>query len=194
MKFNIIYLDPAWYFPKRNNLKTKFGGGITDKYPPMKIEDIKNLPIQDLADDNCAIFMWITTSMTSDSDIIDKLSLLKHWGFKIPNIAFNWKKEYKNGKTHFGTGYYTKSGSELCILGIKGKMKPISNYISSIVESPLEYHSKKPDIIADKIVELFGDLPRIELFARQPRNGWITIGQELSGLDIKDDIKRIIEL
>ena len=90
----------------------------------------------------------------------------------------------------FGVGYYTKSNTEICLLGIKGRMKPVSNYISEVVladEFPdyaviakREKHSKKPDIIRDKITELFGDLPRIELFARQEAEGWDSWGNEVT--------------
>ena len=58
-------------------------------------------------------------------------------------------------------------------------MKPISNKISSVIIAPREEHSKKPDIVREKIVELFGDLPRIELFARQPTPGWDVWGNEV---------------
>ncbi len=186
-KHNLIYLDPPWWFPPRNNSKSKFGGGVTNKYPTMKLDEIKNIDIGSISDDNCAMFMWVTTSSTSDSNLQEKLALFEYWGFKLVNIAFNWiKTNPKSGTPFFGTGYYTKSGSELCFLGIKGKMKPISNYVSSTIISPIEEHSKKPDIIRDKIVELFGDLPRIELFARNMHDGWTCIGNEIDGKDIKN--------
>lgn len=125
-KYNIIYLDPAWYFNSRNNTNTRFGGGITDKYPVMKLEEIKKINVPSLADENCALFMWATTS-TGDSNLAEKLQLFKHWGFRLVNIGFTWVKVNPNKMTpFFGTGYYTKSNAEHCFLGIKGKMKPIS--------------------------------------------------------------------
>ena len=188
-KYSIIYLDPSWYFPPRNNSSTRFGGGITNKYPVMKLDEIKKINIPSLAEDNCAMFMWVTTSSTSDSNLAQKLQLFEHWGFKLVGEAFNWvKTNPKSGTPFFGIGYYTKSGSEKCYLGIKGKMKPVSNYVSSTIIAPREAHSKKPDIVRDKIVELFGDLPRVELFARQNYEGWDAIGNQLNGIDLRDFI------
>lgn len=187
-KYNIIYLDPAWYFNSRNNTNTRFGGGITDKYPVMKLEEIKKINVPSLADENCALFMWATTS-TGDSNLAEKLQLFKHWGFRLVNIGFTWVKVNPNKMTpFFGTGYYTKSNAEHCFLGIKGKMKPISNNVSSLIISPREEHSKKPDIVRDKIVELFGDLPRCELFARQEVQGWDCFGNEINGKDLREII------
>lgn len=77
-------------------------------------------------------------------------------------------------------GYYTRSNSELCLLGIKGKpLDRLSHSISQILVAPVEKHSKKPAIVRDKIVQLFGDLPRIELFARQKTEGWDVWGNEV---------------
>lgn len=186
-KYNIIYADPCWWFPPRNNPNSKFGGGVTNKYPVMKLDEIKQLDIPSICEDNCAMFMWVTTSSTSDSNLADKLQLFEHWGFRLVGEAFNWvKTNPKSGTPFFGPGYYTKSGSEKCYLGIKGKMKPVSNYVSSTIIAPREAHSKKPDIIRDKIVELFGDLPRVELFARQTASGWSSLGNEIDGQDLRD--------
>lgn len=185
-KYNIIYLDPPWRFNSRNNNKTKFGTGVTNKYQTMSLDEIRALNIGDLADENCAIFMWATTS-TGDSNLEQKLKLFEEWGFKLVNIGFTWVKLNPKSKTpFFGIGYYTKSNAEHCFLGIKGKMKPISNNVSSLVISPREKHSKKPDIIRDKIIELFGDLPRIELFARESTKGWDCLGNEIDGKDIRE--------
>lgn len=186
-KYNIIYLDPAWKFNARNNTNTKFGGGTTNKYPTMSLEEIKQLDIPSLADDNCAIFMWCTTS-TGDSNLAQKLQLFEHWGFRLVNHAFTWVKlNPKSYTPYFGTGYYTKANIENCYLGIKGKMKPVSNSVSSLVIAPREEHSKKPDIIRNKIVELFGDLPRCELFARQQVDGWDCYGNQLkNSYDLRD--------
>lgn len=185
-KYNIIYLDPAWFFNPRNNPNTKFGGGVTNKYPVMKIDEIKKIDIPSIADENCAMFMWATTSSTNDSNLEDKLSLFRHWGFELKNEGFTWvKTNPKSGTPFFGTGYYTKSNAEHCYLGIKGKMKPVSNRVSSLIISPRERHSKKPDETRDRIVELFGDVPRIELFSRQNVEGWDCMGFDINGKDVR---------
>ena len=65
------------------------------------------------------------------------------------------------------------------MLGIKGKMPVVDKTVSSVVMTNREKHSKKPDIIRDKIVQLYGDIPRIELFARETADGWDSWGNEL---------------
>ena len=81
--------------------------------------------------------------------------------------------------------------AELCIIATKGKIKRVSNSVHQIVDTPIEKHSKKPDIVREKIVELVGDLPRIELFARQKVDGWVCLGNEIDGLDINKAIEKI---
>jgi N6-adenosine-specific RNA methylase IME4 len=174
-KYNIIYADPPWTYPKRNNKNTKFGGGAMGHYPTLSFDDIYNLPIKNLADENCALLLWVTFPKLNKC-----MKTFEHWGFEYKTIAFNWvKTNKKNDKPFFGVGYYTKSNTEVCLLGVKGKMKPISNYVSSVVIEPRDIHSKKPSSIRDKIVQLFGDIPRVELFAREKTDGWDIWGNEL---------------
>jgi N6-adenosine-specific RNA methylase IME4 len=75
-------------------------------------------------------------------------------------------------------GRWTRSNAEICLIGVKGKPKRLSAGVHSVIESPIERHSKKPDIVREKIIELVGDLPRIELFARNSTEGWDTWGNE----------------
>lgn len=109
------------------------------------------------------LFMWATFPQMQEA-----LDLIKAWGFTYKTVAFSWVKTVKDGsKPAFGVGYYTRNNVEVCLLGVKGKpFKEVGN-MSSVVISPREEHSKKPDIVRDKIVELCGDIPRIELFARK---------------------------
>lgn len=178
-KYRIIYLDPPWKYNARRNSKTKFGGGAMKHYPVMSVDEIAKLPIPQLADHNCAIFMWCTTSK-GDSDLIQKLALIKQWGFRLVNEGFTWVKlNPKNQKYFFGVGTYTKSNCEHCYLGIKGNMSVVSNDVSSLIVAPREQHSKKPAIVRKNIVKLFGNLPRIELFARETADGWDCWGNEV---------------
>lgn len=185
-KYNIIYADPPWKFNNRNNSNTKFGGGVTDKYPTMSIEEIKNLNIPSIASDDCALLMWCTTSK-GDSTLADKLQLFEHWGFRLVNIGFSWIKTNKNNnKPFFNVGHYTHIGAEHCFLGIKGSMEVKDKSVSGLIISPREEHSKKPDIVRDEIVKLFGDVPRIELFSRQKVDGWDYIGNDIDDKDIRE--------
>ena len=174
-KYNIIYADPPWKYNSRNNINTRFGGGVFNKYSLMTMEEIKSLPISNLAEENCALFLWCTFPY------LDKqIKLFDYWGFRYCTLGFSWiKTNSKNGKPFFGVGYYAKSNCEICLMGMKGQLKPISNKVSSVIISPRREHSKKPDEVRNKIVELFGDLPRIELFAREKVEGWNSWGNEI---------------
>ena len=132
-KYNIIYADPAWSYNDKRTGK-KMSGGASNHYNTMKIEDIKKLPIQDIADDNCMLFMWVTFP-----NLQEGLDTIKAWSFKYKTLGFSWIKTNKNnGKPFFGIGYYTKSNCEVCLIGVKGKPIKRSNYVSSVIISPRE--------------------------------------------------------
>ena len=174
-RYEIIYADPPWRYNARNNPNTKFGGGVHAHYPTMSFEEIKELPIEKITAEDCALFLWTTFPY------IDKqLEVFSAWGFEYKTLGFSWiKLNKRNQQPFFGTGYYTKSNCECCLLGIKGKMKPISNYVSSCLILPRREHSRKPDEVRTAIVRLFGDRPRIELFAREQTVGWDCWGNEV---------------
>jgi site-specific DNA-methyltransferase (adenine-specific) len=126
------------------------------------------------------LFMWATFPQLQEA-----LDVMKAWGFKYKTLGFSWiKTNRKNGKPFFGIGYYTKSNCEVCLIGVKGKPIKKSNSVSSVIISPIEGHSKKPDIVRQKIVEMCGDIPRLELFARQKSEGWDVWGNEVES-DVK---------
>jgi len=172
-KYNIIYADPAWSF-KTYSDKGK-GKSPDNHYSVMSLEDIKDLPLQDIADDNCILFIWVTFPLLKESfEVIDA------WGFTYKTVGFNWvKKNKKTDSWFWGLGYWTRANAELCLIATKGTIKRQSASVHQVIDTPIERHSKKPDIVRDKIVELVGDLPRIELFARETADGWDSWGNEL---------------
>lgn len=174
-KYQIILADPPWKYNSRANHKTRFRGGACGHYNLMTMEDIKNLPIPELADNNSVLFMWCTFPYLDE-----QIKLFKHWGFRYRTLGFSWiKTNSKNNKPFFGVGYYAKSNCEVCLMGMKGQLKPVSNKVSSVVISPRRLHSQKPDEVRENIIKLFGDLPRIELFAREKIEGWDVWGNEV---------------
>lgn len=141
----------------------------------MKYEEIAGLPISRISAENSVLFLWVTFP-----NLKEGINLFNDWGFAYKTLGFSWiKTNQKNGKPFFGIGYYAKSNCEVCLMGIKGRIAPISNKISSCVISPRRQHSQKPDEVRNRIVELFGDKPRIELFARQQADGWDCWGNEV---------------
>jgi site-specific DNA-methyltransferase (adenine-specific) len=171
-KYQIIYADPPWSYQNGSVPQ----GGVNAQYPTMKLEDIKKLPIAELADDTCVLMMWATFPQIQEA-----LDVVKAWGFKYKTLGFSWLKTNKDGSPFFGIGYYAKSNQEVCLLAVKGKAHSLvkSNSVSSFVSTGRTKHSEKPQIFRDKIIELFGDIPRIELFARQKTEGWDVWGNEV---------------
>lgn len=172
-KYQIIYADPPWGYKDKARSGKR---GACFKYDVMTIEDIKNLQIKDISDDNCILFLWVTFPMIQEG-----LDTIKSWGFQYKTIGFNWVKKNKKSNSWFwGMGNWTRSNSEICLIGIKGNPKRINAGVHSVIDTPIEGHSKKPDMVRDRIIELVGDLPRIELFARQKTEGWDIWGNELT--------------
>lgn len=168
-KYSIIYADPPWQYQHRGC------EGAADKhYETISMDELGKLPIPRIADENCVLFLWMTFPKLEE-----QLPLFRMWGFRYITLGFSWiKTNAKDGKPFFGIGNYAKSNCEVCLMGLKGKMKPVSNKVSSCIISPRREHSRKPDEVRERIVELFGDKPRIELFARQTTSGWDCWGDE----------------
>ena len=168
--YSIIYADPPWQYQR-----SKVQGAAENHYPTMSIQEICRLPVAELAAKDCALFLWVTFPQLQDA-----MKLFEAWGFTYKTLGFAWVKQNKSGKGFFfGMGYWTRSNVEICLLGIKGHPKRISKSISQLIISPLEQHSKKPDEARERIVALMGDVPRVELFARQTAPGWDVWGNEV---------------
>jgi len=172
-KYNIIYADPAWHFKTYSNKGQK--RSALRHYDTMDIDNIYDLPVKSICDDDCILFLWVIDSMLPQA-----LEVIKRWGFKYKTVAFTWVKQNKKSEGYFtGMGYYTRCNPEQCLLATKGKIKRLSKSVRQLIVSKLEDHSKKPDSVRDRITELCGDLPRIELFARQRVKGWDCWGNEV---------------
>ena len=173
-KYNIIYADPPWSYKTWN---AKDGHkSASAHYTTMAKEDIQAMgdTIKNIAADDCVLFLWVTMP-----NLPEGIELIEKWGFTYKTCAFSWVKTYRSGKPVMGLGYWTRSNNELCLLATRGGLRRVSNSVSQIViEQPRE-HSRKPDCVRDRIVELMGDLPRIELFARQYADGWDCWGNEV---------------
>ena len=186
-RYGLIYADPPWRYNQRSaHKKTKFGGGAGGHYETMSIEEIKNLPAGRLADDTCALAMWVTGShMHHGRDVI------RAWGFNhVESVLFVWvKTTNRTGKPFYGTGYYTGGNAEYVLLGRKKQPSVTKRGVSQIILEPHPrkngkiIHSAKPECVRDHLVTLFGDIPRVELFARQTALGWDSIGDQLDTSD-----------
>lgn len=175
-KYKIVYADPPWQFNNKNT-----GGGMksgaSHKYNIMSVEDICSLRVDLIAGDNCVLFMWYVGAMPGAA-----LRVISTWGFKLKTMSgFTWVKTTKNKKLFFGMGFWTRQCSEQCLIAVKGKPKRIVRNMRNVVFTGYDGHNVKPDIFRKKIVELMGDIPRIELFARQRVSGWDAFGDQIEG-------------
>lgn len=140
----------------------------------MSLNDIKKLPIEALSQNDCVLFMWVTFPFLEKG-----LEVIKAWGFTYKTCGFTWvKKCKKSNGWFFGNGYWTRANAEICLLATKGNPKRVSKSVHQICDARIREHSRKPDEIRDRITDLLGDLPRIELFARQNVDGWDRWGLE----------------
>ena len=180
MKYKIIYADPPWQYRDKRDKHPRICGGARSHYSTMPLEDIKKLPIESISDDNAMLFLWATFPMLKEA-----LEVIEAWGFTYKTLGFSWIKTYPNGKPFFGIGWYTKSNAEVCLIGIRGKPWKASNSVSSVIISTKGKHSEKPPEVREKIVQFLGDVPRIELFAREVIDGWDRWGNQVpSSLEV----------
>lgn len=181
-KYNIIYADPPWkYGSKHYQSDGRDFVSLKKHYDSMTNDEIKNLKIKNICDKDCACFLWVT-----DSHLKEGIEVLESWGFKYKTIAFVWIKKYATGKFCYNFAPYTLKSSEICLLGIKGsvgKFKKANNIKQLVIEERTK-HSKKPDEVRLRIEKLFGNISRVELFAREKNEGWDSWGNE-----IKNDIE-----
>lgn len=172
-KYSIIYADPPWQYKVYS--KKGLGRSAESHYPTMELEDIQALPVGELADTDCVLFMWTTIPLLKDC-----FSVMKAWGFEYKTVAFVWiKQNRKSDSLFWGMGHWTRANAELCMLATKGHPKRKSAGVHQVIISHIEEHSKKPDIVRHRIIELVGDLPRVELFAREKADGWDAWGNEV---------------
>ena len=133
------------------------------------------MPVADLAAPDSALFLWATFPQLPEA-----LRLIEAWGFTYKSVAFVWLKKNKKADSWFyGLGFWTRGNAEICLLATKGHPKRQAANIHQFIISPIEAHSKKPDEARVKIISLMGDLPRVELFARQTPPGWAVTTQKL---------------
>jgi N6-adenosine-specific RNA methylase IME4 len=170
-KYSVIYADPPWSF-KTYSDKGK-DRSPENHYSTMNFKDSCNLPVNNIANDNSVLLMWIT------DPLLDKaFKVIDAWGFKYKTVGFTWAKTNRKKLGFFtGLGYWTRGNPEMCLLATKGKPKRISKSVPQLVVEQRREHSRKPDIMYNHIENLL-DGPYIELFARTKRKGWDCWGNQ----------------
>lgn len=173
-KYKIIYADPPYRFSQGINPRKTFNKLATEElhlhYQTLSDQQIINLDIGQIADDQCVLFLW-----TTDAHLEVAIKAINNWGFKYKTVAFVWNK--KRGFM----GKWTVKQCEICLLATKGTAHKLLKSFKekSYLEELKTVHSKKPVEVIKRIERMFGDLPRIELFAREKTPGWDVWGNEV---------------
>lgn len=171
MKYQIIYADPPWSY---NDRMSGHSFSLDHEYETQSSDWIGNLPVATLADKDCTLFMWAVSPLLPEA-----LEVMDEWGFHYVTVAFCWSKLTKHGHRVSNLGRWTMGNVELCLLGRKGRPARVTKNVKQLVESERTFHSRKPDEVRQRIVQLMGDVPRIELFAREKPPGWHVWGNEV---------------
>lgn len=176
-KYRLIYADPPWTY--RDAAKDgQRGAGF--KYPVMNVADICRLPVWDLADsDSCLLAMWWVPTQPMEA-----LKVMEAWGFRLMTMkGFTWHKTNRvKGNSAIGMGHMTRANSEDCLFAVRGRRpERLDASICQHVTAPRMEHSAKPPVIRELLSRLLGDVPRIELFARQSSHGFDVWGNQCEG-------------
>lgn len=180
-RYSVIYADPPWKF--KTFSEKGLGRSAEAWYDCLSIDEICALPIENLAADNCVLLMW-----TTDPFLRESFRVIDAWGFTFKTVGFYWAKtspriEMGSNYVHtehsfpIGTGYWTRANPEQCLLSTRGQPKRLNSDVRKLCISDRREHSRKPDEIYSRIERLCSG-PYIELFARQRRDGWDSLGDE----------------
>jgi N6-adenosine-specific RNA methylase IME4 len=172
VRYGAILTDPPWSFKTYTSSGTTPHRGVHDHYGVMSIDDMKAMPVADIALPDCALFMWVV-----DSHFDDALALGRAWGFAFKTCAFVWVKTTIGGDPHISMGYWSRKQTEQCWLFTHGKPRRLGKGVRQIIQAPRREHSRKPDEIYERVQSLVGG-PYIEMFARQRYPGWSQWGNQ----------------
>lgn len=171
VRYGAIMADPPWHFAVRSPKGD--GRSASQHYSTMSLQQIKDLPVADWADLDCALFLWAIDPM-----IPQAIEVMEAWGFSYKTVAFMWAKTNKSGSGFFtGMGYWTRANAETCLLGTRGSPKRQAKDVRRLIVAPRREHSRKPDEAAQRVMRLVQG-PYLEMFARQRREGWDAWGME----------------
>jgi N6-adenosine-specific RNA methylase IME4 len=141
----------------------------------MDLDWIRRLPVKDLVAEDAGLALWVYGPMLREAfDVMDS------WGFNYKSDLFTWEKVTIAGAPAFGTGYYTRKSTEQLLYATRGRgLQRIDRAVPQCIRAPRREHSRKPDEVIKGLERLFGQVCRLELFARQQRPGWVVWGNEI---------------
>jgi N6-adenosine-specific RNA methylase IME4 len=174
LSYDLIMADPPWSY--KNYSRKGEHKGAAAQYACMSLEDIKALPVGQLAKPDAILMLWATNPLLDQA-----FAVMKGWGFQF-KTAGHWAKKTKNGKLAFGTGYILRAAGEPFLIGTIGSPKT-SRSCRSVIEGLVREHSRKPEEAYEWAASLMSHAQRCELFSRQSRHGWDSWGNEVGKFD-----------
>ena len=141
--------------------------GSMAKYPVMSLQEIKSLPIQDIAAKDSVLFLWATAPLLPEA-----IEVMRAWGYQYKGSLY-WRKIMS-----LGMGFWFRNQVEQLLFGVRGKIKAFRIQKANFIQTKALRHSQKPEEFR-KLIEETDLKPRIELFARQKAVGWDAWGNEI---------------
>lgn len=173
-KFSTILADPPWQFQNRTGKMAPEHKRL-QRYPTMKLQEIKDLPIQAVIKEPAHLYLWVPNALLSEG-----LEVMEHWGFHYKSNIIWYKITKDGGPDRRGVGFYFRNVTEVLLFGVRGKkvrtLKP-GRTQPNIIAARKREHSRKPDEQYD-IIESCSWGPYLELFARGSRKNWFTWGNQ----------------
>lgn len=173
-KFGTILADPPWQFQNRTG-KIAPEHKRLQRYDTLALEEIKALPISDMATEVCHLYLWVPNALLPEG-----LAVMKAWGFQYKSNLVWHKIRKDGGPDGRGVGFYFRNVTEMILFGVRGKnartLAPGRSQVNYIATRKRE-HSRKPDEQYE-IIEACSSGPYVELFARGERPGWVAWGNQ----------------
>ncbi|MCK5613307.1 S-adenosylmethionine-binding protein [Candidatus Pacearchaeota archaeon] len=173
-KFSTILADPPWQFQNRTGKMAPEHKRLS-RYPTMPLKEIRELPVEAIVDDTAHLYLWVPNALLADG-----LQVMEHWGFTYKTNLIWYKIRKDGGPDRRGVGFYFRNVTEIILFGVRGKnartLQPGRSQ-ENIISSRKREHSRKPDEQYD-IIESCSWGPFLELFARGPRKGWVSWGNQ----------------
>ncbi len=165
--FRVIVADFPWPY---DNSDQHDGSRGHIPYPAMSIEQGLAMAdeLEKLAhEDGCVLAFWVTNAF-----IPEAVAMVQAWGF-------SWRTMFTWDKQRDGIGTWGRGRTEHLIIAERGEIEAHTlNEVSTLLSAPRREHSRKPDE-AMEIFEKHCPGPRLEMFAREPRDGWASWGAEV---------------
>jgi N6-adenosine-specific RNA methylase IME4 len=179
MTYKVAVIDPPWKWQHWSPTDT---GARMAPYGTLTMAEMTVLPMQRLLAQDAVALLWVIDSMLPHA-----MRCVDAWGLSFRTVGWYWTKVRPSGKEHIGLGYYTRANPEQCWIATRGAGLPrVSRSVRRWLHAPSGAHSEKPDAFYAAVETLFGDVPRVDVFARKQRPGWDAIGNEIDGRDIRE--------